>query len=538
MRENNNNIVDTNNQNVSCNNNDNVFLNDKTCLEAIPYKQALQQNGWGELQSINTALLHVEPFSLLQLPTPLMNYVYDVADSQQAPMDFIAISALCALAAVIGNGVRVAPKQHANWKIVPNLWGVIVGEPSTMKTGTMDAALEPLYEFQDEWHQEWVKKKKQQETKEILSELDKREKKKQAYKALKDQDEEQALALLSQALEHKESEEDDSSIKRRLIVNDVTVEKLGELLKENPRGLLLVRDELAGFLANLERKEYQSDRSFYLTAFNGNKSYTYDRIGRGTIFIPNATVSIIGGIQPARIIPIIQDMHRGINDDGLMQRFQMLIFPDERQEQLWIDRPPNQKAWESYQGFFRSLYDKPLGSPKYPITIRFSAEAQEMFREWWEDFQKRIKNGHFSSSLKAHLLKMNQTIPTLALIFELADGGRFEINRDALERALRWEKYLLSHVKRLYAAADSLATEGAKLIVERCDCLPDVFTTRDIYKRDWKCFKDNGAVKQALELLCRCNYIREISEDKSSQGGRPTIRYEWNPLVKSHKTSH
>ncbi|WP_375667282.1 DUF3987 domain-containing protein, partial [Bartonella sp. CL435QHHD] len=178
------------------------------------------------------------------------------------------------------------------------------------------------------------------------------------------------------------------------------------------------------------------------------------------------------------------------------------------------------------------------GSPKHPITIRFSAEAQEMFRVWWENFQKRIKNGHFSASLKAHLLKMNQTIPTLALIFELADGGRLEINRDALEIALRWEKYLLSHVKRLYAAANSLATEGAKLIVERCDCLPDVFTTRDIYKRDWKCFKDNEAVKQALELLCRCNYIREISGDKSSQGGRPTIRYEWNPLVTSHKTSH
>ncbi|VEJ45439.1 Uncharacterised protein [Bartonella vinsonii] len=61
-------------------------------------------------------------------------------------------------------------------------------------------------------------------------------------------------------------------VKRRLIVNDVTVEKLGELLKENPRGLLLVRDELASFLANLERKEYQSERSFYLTAFNGDKS--------------------------------------------------------------------------------------------------------------------------------------------------------------------------------------------------------------------------------------------------------------------------
>ncbi|WP_142415766.1 YfjI family protein [Bartonella massiliensis] len=526
-----------NNKTAPVNDNDHAFLNDNTCLKAIPYEQALQQNGWGELQSIDKALLPVEPFKVYLLPTPLIDYVYDVSDMQQSSIDFVAISALCGLAAVIGNGVRIAPKQYANWEIVPNLWGAIVGQPSTMKTPTMEAALAPLYAFQEEWHQEWIKQKKQQETKDILIELDKREKKKQAYKALKDQDEEHALALLSQALEHKESDDDDTLNKRRLIVNDVTVEKLGELLKENPRGLLLVRDELSGFLTNLERKEYQSDRSFYLTAFNGNKPYTYDRIERGTIHIPNATLSVIGGIQPSRIIPVIQAMHRGINDDGLLQRFQMLVFPDERKEREWVDKPFKQKAWENYQEVFRSLYDKPLGSPKHPITIRFSAEAQEMFREWWENFQKTTKGENFSESLQAHLLKMDKTIPTLALIFELCEGGRFEINRNALERALYWEKYLISHAKRLYAAHDTLIAERAKLIVERCDYLPDGFTSRDVYKRNWKCLKDNGTVKQALELLCCCNYIREISGDNNSQGGRPTIRYEWNPLIKSHKTT-
>ncbi|WP_375621891.1 DUF3987 domain-containing protein, partial [Bartonella sp. AA97HXZ] len=241
--------LQNNNENTPINDNDNVSLNENTCLKAISYEQALQQNGWGQLQPIATALLPVEPFKIFLLPTPLINYVYDVADIQQSSIDFVAVSALCGLSAVIGNGVRVSPKQHANWKIVPNLWGAIVGEPSTMKTDTMEAALAPLDVFQEEWHQEWLKKKKQQETKDILIELDKREKKKQAYKALKDQDEEQALALLSQSLEHKESEEDDTLNKRRLIVNDVTVEKLGELLKENPRGLLLVRDELSGFLS-------------------------------------------------------------------------------------------------------------------------------------------------------------------------------------------------------------------------------------------------------------------------------------------------
>ncbi len=173
-----------------------------------------------------------------------------------------------------------------------------------------------------------------------------------------------------------------------------------------------------------------------MEAFNEDDQFTYDRIGRGTIFIPYVTLSMIRGIQPSRIIAIIQAMHHGTNNDGLLQRFQMLVWPDERKERLWVDRPPNQKAWESYQEIFRSLYDKPLGSPKHPITIRFSAEAQEMFRVWWENFQRTIKGGHFSSSLQAHLLKMNKTIPTLALIFELSEGGRFEIGLPSLTMTL------------------------------------------------------------------------------------------------------
>ncbi len=69
---------------------------------------------------------------------------------------------------------------------------------------------------------------------------------------------------------------------------------------------------------------------------------------------------------------------------------------------------------------------------------------------------------------------MDKTIPTLALIFELVEGGHFEVTASSLSMALRWEKYLLSHVKRLYAAADTLTAERAKLIVERCEYLPEV----------------------------------------------------------------
>ncbi len=147
---------------------------------------------------------------------------------------------------------------------------------------------------------------------------------------------------------------------------------------------------------------------------------------------------------------------------------------------------------------------------------------------------KKAKENNLSESLQAHLLKMPKTIASLALIFELTEGGRFEINKDALQTALRWEKYLLSHAKRLYAAGDTVTAERAKLIVERCDHLPDVFTLRDIHQRNWTSLKDNQSVKQAIELLCHCNYIREISGDNTPKSGRPTIRYEWHPFVKNN----
>ncbi|WP_375677300.1 DUF3987 domain-containing protein [Bartonella sp. AS69XJJH] len=131
----------------------------------------------GNYNKIESALLPVEPFSLLQLPMPFMDYIYDVSERQQAPMDFIAVSALCGLAAVIGNGVRIAPKQHDDWKIVPNLWGALIGQPSTMKTPTMKAALAPITCLQKQWYKDWLKQKERQEIEERFETLDNSEKK-------------------------------------------------------------------------------------------------------------------------------------------------------------------------------------------------------------------------------------------------------------------------------------------------------------------------------------------------------------------------
>ena len=78
---------------------------------------------------------------------------------------------------------------------------------------------------------------------------------------------------------------------RRHLVNDFTVEKLGELMAQNPLGLTAFRDELTGLLKTLDKQGHEAARGFLLEAWNGTGSYTFDRIGRGTVHIPAACLA-------------------------------------------------------------------------------------------------------------------------------------------------------------------------------------------------------------------------------------------------------
>jgi hypothetical protein len=58
---------------------------------------------------------------------------------------------------------------------------------------------------------------------------------------------------------------------RRYITNDTTYEKLGEILAQNPNGVLAHRDELVSLLKTLDREEFAAARGFFLTAWGGKE---------------------------------------------------------------------------------------------------------------------------------------------------------------------------------------------------------------------------------------------------------------------------
>ena len=184
---------------------------------------------------------------------------------------------------------------------------------------------------------------------------------------------------------------------RRYIINDSTVEKVGELLNQNPRGLLLFRDELTGWLRSLDREGREGDRAFYLEAWAGTEDFTYDRIGRGTLHIKRVTLSILGSIQPGPLASYLRyTLADGHGDDGLLQRSQLMVYPDVSANWRNIDRFPDtahkNRAFEIFKqldaidalelGAFICEED---GQIPY---LRFNEEGQAFFDSWRTDLEK------------------------------------------------------------------------------------------------------------------------------------------------------
>lgn len=459
----------------------------------------------------------VPAFDLELLPESLRAYVRDVTDRQGCPVDFVAIGAMVSLSGAVGRRRQIAAKRQDDWIVVPNLWGMAIGRPSSMKSPALDAATAPLREIERDASQAFEQEKQEYGIEEQLHKLTAKAAEKTASGKI-NSDFSGARAALRAVSEQAPVEPK----RKRLIVNDASVEKLQELMADNDMGLVLVRDELPGWLQKLESEDHAEARSFVLTAYTGRASFTVDRIGRGTVHIPAVCLSIIGGIQPAKVARIIRGAVTGASDDGLLQRFQLVTWPDDNGTWEWRDRKPHQAAKEAYDHTFRTLH----GLDYADVPLRQSDAAQGLFREWLTEHQKKIRSSGMHPAIESHLLKMPEAVLSIALLCELADNPAAElIGEKAMLRALAWSDYLRGHVSRLYHTASSPEVEAARTILRKRTELPDGFTAREIGRKGWTGIESAQVATDALELLTDLHHLYAVNEQA---GGRPTDRFFWN----------
>lgn len=344
----------------------------------------------------------------------------------------------------------------------------------------------------------------------------------------KNRQEAQELALASVV------DEQEKPQRRRYVTSDTTVEALGELLSSNPRGVLVFRDELVGWLRDLEREGREGSRAFYLEAWNGTGRFTYDRIGRGTVDIEAATVSILGGIQPGPLSAYLRDaLNGGAGDDGLLQRLQLVAWPDPpdtwRDVDRWPDSEARRQAWGVYE-CLDCLDPASLGadtSEDLPY-LRLDAAAYELFAEWRVSLEHRLRAGLEHPAFEAALAKHRSLVPSLALLTHLADvpeGG--PVTETAMLSGIAWAEYLEAHARRLYAPALDPALHAARELDRhiRAGDLANPFQARDVYRRCWRLL-DRRGTEDALGYLADLG--RVYAQDFET-GGRPTTVWHIHP---------
>ena len=187
---------------------------------------------------------------------------------------------------------------------------------------------------------------------------------------------------------------------------------------------------------------------FFLTAWNGTRGYTFDRIMRGKTHIEAACLSLLGSTQPGRLAEYVRRaVAGGAGDDGLIQRFGFLVWPDaERRMEETATAGRTATAREAAWRTFERL-DKPgpgrHRSRARPIRRRCRSCASTMSAQ--DDVWRlagRSRKAHpqardMSPALESHLAKYRKLVPG-ARAHQSSRRWRGWADRREGARARRW----------------------------------------------------------------------------------------------------
>lgn len=497
-----------------------------------------ESNEWPDPTPMSKGLSPVKPLVPDMIPAPLRGWLMDIADRMQIPPDFSTAAAVVALGAIIGRSCGIHPKRHDDWLVVPNLWGAVIGRPSLMKTPAVTEAQRHLNRLEVEAREKYQAAEHNSEIKKEIIKITKAaiaEEIKKAVKANNDQ-------AIETARERLAGLQESEPTRRRYQTQDGTTEKIGELLNQNPRGLLVNRDELIGWFQSLDKTGREGDRAFYLEAWNGTKGYTYDRIGRGTLDIDALCVSIFGAITPGPLASYVYQTNRGgKGDDGLLQRFQVMVWPDAPNEWRNVDRFPDSTEKNRAFEIFKALSGIIPGAIKEMDAdipaLRFSPDGQIFFDYWRQNLELRLRSDHgLSPAIESHLTKYRSFMPSLALIFHLvdmADGKAIgQVSEQAAVMASTWCDYLESHAGRVYGGSLAPGMESAREIIKhiRRGEVKDGDTVRSIYRgREWSRLTTPEEVRAGLGVLEEYDWLIVQRSVNDERGGRPSEHIRLNP---------
>lgn len=503
---------------------------------------------WGEMEELPAATPAVPTLPAELLPESLRPWLVDVAERAPVPLEFVAMSALSGLGSVIGRQVGIQPEQFDDYIAVANLWGAVVGSSGTMKSYAVSEGLRHVSRLEVEAAVAHEGASSNREAQQSILKAETDNLNADIKKALKGTDNSKLDRLHLELAELIEQRDKADTPARRFLTQDATIEKLGVMLKHNPNGLLISRDELAGWLQALDKAGRENDRPFYLESWNGTGGYNVDRIGRDSDRIPALTLTVFGSIQPGKLKRYVAEaVGDGAGSDGLLQRVQLLVYPDLsafpkwKPSTQWADKDAKNRAFEVYKRLsdIQLSFSGEEDSNKIP-ALRFTPEAQELHTVWRSELEERLRAMEDMPAFQSHISKYRSLAPSLALAYYLADLADGEaivaVPIKALEMALDLCDYLEQHARKVFAPELNPGLASAYALSRKIlsGAIRDGASVRDIYRKGWSDLAEVKNVFAAVEVLVRLGWVRV---DREGIGGQATESLSLHPELLKGQTN-
>ncbi len=474
------------------------------------------------------SVIQDKQFSIPEFPVNVFSdawkqWIIDSAESKNCPPDFVGVSLITSVAGLLGNSRRARPWN--GWTEPTILWGALIGLPSIKKSPALDCILDHIYSIEKKLAVDYKKTLMKYEKEKAIAHAN-LEKWNIALKAAMGKNAIPPDKPLNAVIPNLPP-------RPRLLISDITIEKAGELLSYNPKGLMLQRDELAGLIFNFERRG-GSDREFYLESYGG-RPYSVDRKSHPEpIIIPSLSISIIGGMQPDKMVKIFSD---GM-DDGFAARF-LYSWPNARPFKRPVNIPDDNMIKETINKI-SSLNIEIDNCNIEPRILPFTEKASLLMEQWYQGQVQR--ESEVSGIMISHIGKMPGMVVRISTVFtylEWAISNRSleptEIDENAVFKAIQLiDGYFLPMARRCFGDAalptkQRNATILAKWLLSEIRHninLLTIFTTAGAPK-----IKDKEQLQEAAYYLESHNWLKFIGGRDGDKGGRQRQDFEVNPLI-------
>ncbi|MFF7200488.1 YfjI family protein [Streptomyces sp. NPDC008141] len=497
---------------------------------------------WEEPLSIDRPKL--KPFPTHLLGTNLAKVVDAVTDQVQVAPDIPAMIALATIATAVGGRARVRIRD--GWSEASSVWTATVAGAGERKSAAEGPFSETLRDVERQLQAKAIPEIEDAEQEVKIAQARLEDAEKAAIKAKPDN---RALMMDQAKLAKRElAELGPVPAPPRLLFGDITPAAMAQKAAAQGGRMAVIHSE--GTLIKQMGGLYNSgasDTGFALDAYDG-KAMPVDRIGRDTIQMDSAHLSIGLLVQPI----ILEQLGRKKDDEmlhnGFVQRF-LYAFPTSR---LGYQDPRGSKAIP--EAVLADLHDRLSalvnGLWKSPLAraVTFTEQASEDMYVFQEEQQARLRRGGDLHQIASWASKLPGKLARIAALITLyEDPAATQVTAERLAQALALAPYFIAHARLcldLMGANKDAKLTPARDVLDwlrrrKDDKAREPFTVRDAQRGvDGNAWGPDGVtsetVADAIAVLVDRGWVAPLPAPERPEGQRgrlPSPRFAPHPLV-------